>query len=70
LVALYVWGFAHRPWWVPVLAFFAITLLAVPMLYGGRRTREWFWWHYLLQPAYDAVTIACAGLLWWAKFTL
>jgi hypothetical protein len=66
MISMYVWAFAYRSWWLPIVLFLTFGLLVVPALFGFRRSQRTFGTHYRLQPAYDIGTAVCAGLLWWA----
>lgn len=63
MLAIYVWGFINRPWWVLVALFLGLGLIVVPVLYG-RDGRLMFLLHFQFQPLYDLLCIATAVALW------
>ena len=61
LLAVIVWGFIYLPWWWVVLSFFGVSLLIVPILFGGVQRLPFI---IKVQPAMEIVVICSAAFLW------
>lgn len=61
LVGAFIWGFVHLTWWWVVLAFLGVSLLVVPLVFGGRSRIPLM---YMLQPLFGIVCIGIVIYLW------
>ena len=61
ILAALIWGLMNLTWWWVVLTFFGVSLLIVPLLFGGSERLPLM---LAIQPALDVVCVGVVAYLW------